>query len=151
MVGNTKRRQAVGKKIAAAGVVEKKLAAGGGVGSKNIGASGKNGVSGVLGFSSACVRRPHAELKRRTRRGHRTVVANISIWIADSNAGASPDRARGPGPTHEETLPWAWTVPRPWPFRVPGLRVHSGWENKYKFGKARKQIGITIGKGGNNK
>ena len=32
------------------------------------GRGGKNGVSGVLGFSFACGRRPHAKLNRRTER-----------------------------------------------------------------------------------
>ena len=64
----------------------------------------KNGVSGVLGFSFACGRRPHAKLNRRTERGHRTVAANMSIWIVDSDIGGPPDRALGLGPAHEEIL-----------------------------------------------
>ena len=85
---------------------------------------GKTHASGVLGFSFACGRRPHAKLNRRTERGVRTVVANMNIWIADSDIEGPPVRALGPGPAHEETLPWAWAHPGPWPFRVPGPRVH---------------------------
>ena len=65
---------------------------------------GKNGVSGVLRFSLACSRRPHVKLNRRTERGHRTVAANMSIWIVDSDIGGSLDRALGFGSGHEETL-----------------------------------------------
>ena len=36
----------------------------------------------------------------------------------------APDRAWGPGPTHEETLRRAWARSGPWPFRVPGRWVH---------------------------
>jgi len=68
---------------------------------------GKPGVSGVLGFSFACGRRPQSKLNRRMERGHKTVAANMSIWIVDSDIGGTPDRALGPGPVHEETLPWA--------------------------------------------
>ena len=50
------------------------------------------------------------ESKGRTERGRRTVVANMIIWIADSDIGGLPDRALGPGPAHEETLPWALAV-----------------------------------------
>ena len=71
---------------------------------------GKTGVSGVLGFSFACGRRPHAKLNRRTERGHRTVAANMSPWMVDSDIGGPPDRSLGPGPAHEEILPWALAV-----------------------------------------
>ena len=68
---------------------------------------GKNGVSGVLGFTFACGRRPHAKLNRRTERGFRTVAANMSSWTVDYDIGGAPDRALHPGPAHEEILPWA--------------------------------------------
>ena len=51
------------------------------------------GMSGVLGFSFACGRRPDANLNRRTERGHRTVAANMTIWSVDSDMGCLPDRA----------------------------------------------------------
>ena len=82
------------------------MAAGEGVG-KTDSRGGKNGVSGVLGFSFACGRRPHAKLNNRTERVHRTVAANMSSWTVDSDIGGSSDRAVGSGPAHEETLPWA--------------------------------------------
>ena len=63
------------------------------------------GVSAVLGFSFVCGGRPLAKLNRRTERRHRTVAANMSIWIVDSDIGGTPDRALGLDPAHEETLP----------------------------------------------
>ena len=84
---------------------------------------GKNSVSGVLGFSFECGRRPHAKLNRRTERGRRTVAANMSVWIIDFHIEDPPDRALGSGPAHEETFPWAWARPGRCPFRVPGLCV----------------------------
>ena len=80
----------------------------------------KNSVSGVLGFSFACGRRPHAKLNRRTERGRRTVATYMNVCIVDSDIEGPPDRALGPGPAHEETLPWAWARPGLWLFRVLG-------------------------------
>ena len=65
--------------------------------------AGKDGVSGVVGFSFARGRKPHAKLNRRTKRGRRTAAANMSIWIVNSDLRGSPDQAvglssgRGPG------------------------------------------------------
>ena len=50
-----------------------------------------SGGGAVLGFSFACGRRPHPKLNRKTERGHRRVVANMSIWTADSDIGGTPD------------------------------------------------------------
>ena len=55
------------------------------------------GVSGVLGFSFSCGRRPHAKLNRRTERGRKTVAANMGICIVDSDIGSG-------GPTEPWTL-----------------------------------------------
>ena len=103
-----------------------KIAAAFGVGEKRNGQSGGVGKKKRRRPEDRCKRssRPHAKLDRRTERGLRTVVANMNIWIADSDIGGPPDRALGPGPAHEETLPWAWARPGPWPFRVPGPWVH---------------------------
>ena len=74
----------------------------------------KNGVSGALGFSFACDHSPHAKLNPRTEGGHRTLAANMSLWIADCDIGGPP------------TEPWALVQlsPGPWPFRCLGLWVH---------------------------
>ena len=61
---------------------------------------------GIFGLKKAF--RRSLRLNRRTEQRRRTVAANMSSLNVDCDIGGSPDSALGPGPGHEETLPWAW-------------------------------------------
>ena len=81
-------------------------------------------MSGVLGFSLACGRRPRVKLNRRTERGHKTVAANMRIWSVGSDIRGASDRTLGPGLPHEATPPWALTggIVIRFPYLFPDLQ-----------------------------